>query len=342
MFKLKMSGTKGFIISFAAMAVVVLFVMWLNFERLSCIRKMKIEFQRFQESVVEAGYDISYSDLKFSKSSLFGVMTLKDLRLNNLNANDYIEYYAEEVKINPGFFSVNKIKLDFSGEQKLTIGEEEHTVYLPQLSIMFGFDQAIGLKSINLIGKDLEIENIIKIGEVKLASQRMSPQQISYVSPFLENHLELKNIEITNNDDWPVAKKIERIYLHANIVGALIAHNSYKDSIMSWLGTGGMIDIKKLIINWDYFIMVAKGDIYFNENLDPNLHLNTSSKGLMDFLDNLQNFELLDSKGIFVAKILLNNKAFKLKEDDKYSTLTTPINVNKKEFSVENIAIKFF
>ena len=335
-------GTKGFFISFFIMAVIVVFGLWINFERAACIKNMKIEFQRFQDSIIDAGLDISYSDLQFSKSSIFGVMVIKDLRINNLKANNYIEYYAHQVKLNPSLFNIGKIKITFDGEQKLKQGEDSYNVFLSEFSILLGFCKYDGLKSISVIGKEIEIEDIIKIGSLKLASQKMSPQQINYLAPFFENHLELNDIEVTTTEPWPISKEVKRVYLNANIVGALKSHASYKDSIMQWLSSGGMIDIKKLNINWDNFVMVGKGDIYFNESMEPSLHLNTSSKGMLAFIDNLQGSDFLDSKGVFVAKILLGNKAFKLKEDDKYFTITTPINVNKNELTVENIAIKKF
>ena len=102
-----------------------------------------------------------------------------------------------------------------------------------------------------------------------------------------------------------------------------------------------MIDIKKLIVEWAPLTMVAHGDLYFNEKLAPVLHLNTSSKGLEETIDMLQD-NFLESKGVFVAKILLNNKSFKLNKDDKYYTVTTPININSNQILIENIPIKNF
>lgn len=50
----------------------------------------------------------------------------------------------------------------------------------------------------------------------------------------------------------------------------------------------------------------------------------------------------LERKGVFVAKILLNNKSFKLNPDDKYYTVTTPININSNQILIENIPLKTF
>ena len=58
-------------------------------------------------------------------------------------------------------------------------------------------------------------------------------------------------------------------------------------------------------------------------------------------MDMLQD-NFLERKGVFVAKILLNNKAFKLNPEDKYYTVTTEININSNQILIENIPLKTF
>ena len=48
----------------------------------------------------------------------------------------------------------------------------------------------------------------------------------------------------------------------------------------------------------------------------------------------------LESKGVFVAKILLNSKAFKMNRDDKFMTVTTPIDYKDGKLMIENIVVK--
>ena len=68
----------------------------------------------------------------------------------------------------------------------------------------------------------------------------------------------------------------------------------------------------------------------------------TSSKALLRLIDDLQKNGFLERKGVFVADILLKSKGFKLHEEDKHLTLTTPINYQDGKLSVENITVKNF
>ena len=83
-------------------------------------------------------------------------------------------------------------------------------------------------------------------------------------------------------------------------------------SLENWLQKGGFIDIPNLIIQWDPLTLVGRGNINFNENFAPRITFNTSSKGILRLLNDLQQRELLDSSSVFIANIMLKNKAYKL------------------------------
>ena len=61
---------------------------------------------------------------------------------------------------------------------------------------------------------------------------------------------------------------------------------------------------------------------------------------MLELLNDMQAKSYLDRKGVFVANILLNAKAFKLHNDDKYLTIATPITYRDNKLAVENITIK--
>ena len=62
----------------------------------------------------------------------------------------------------------------------------------------------------------------------------------------------------------------------------------------------------------------------------------------MSLIKDLQKNSFLDNKNVFVANILLSNKAFKLNPDDEELTISTPISYSDGKISVENLTIKDF
>lgn len=310
-------------------------------QRTWSLNLVKIEINKFQHSLLELGYDIAYDEASFGKFSPFSLLTFKNFKIYATNADDYFEWSTPELKINTGIFSPATLSISGSRNQEFQRGNQKYPAEFPVFKVDLKFDQEIGLKDITIEGVGLNIQGLATIGSLKLASQRMAPRQISEFTPFFENHVELENVVISEDIDFPLLKTIERVYLNANIIGVIGAQESYAKSFDAWLRLGGIIDIKKLIINWSPLILVGRGDLYFNDQLEPNLHLNTSSKAFIEQLDKLQD-SYLERKGVFVAKILLNNKKFKLNKDDKYYTVTTPININSNQILIENIPVKSF
>ena len=132
------------------------------------------------------------------------------------------------------------------------------------------------------------------------------------------------------------------IFIDADIMGKVSGSRSYRSAIYEWLEAGGFINLKYVSLNWKPLAMVGRGSLHFNEKLEPNLHLDTSSKGLLESMDSMLQYQWLESKGVFVSKILLGNKAFKLSPKDKYLTVTAPIDFKDRKFQIENITVAKF
>ena len=326
----------------ALIAAIITYVLyWVIVQRAFCLNLIKTEINKFQASLQEIGYDIAYEKADFSDLSPFSMVTFKNFKIYATNPDDYFEWSVPQLEINAGMFNAETVSVSTSRNQDFQKGNKRYPAEFPVFDIELKFDKEIGLKDITIEGVGLNIQGLATIDSLKIASQRMAPRQISDFTPFFENHIELKDITISEDIDFPLLKKIERIYANANIIGVISAQESYSKSFNAWLRLGGIIDIKKLIINWQPLILVGRGDLYFNDKLEPNLHLNTSSKAFVEVLDKLQD-NFLERKGVFVAKILLNNKSFKINKDDKYYTVTTPININSNQILIENIPVKTF
>lgn len=343
MFKLKIPSKlhlrTGTIFAFVAAFVLMLLSVWAFMQRSFGLNQINKEILKIQESLLSAGWDMAYDEANSSSFPLFAPVTFSNFKIYALDGSK--AWSTEELEIEAALFDCGHIKLNTSRNQTLTFNGKVYPAEIPVLDIDLFFDRELGLKEVNIEGIGWNVQDLITVDSFRLASQRMAPLNISELTPFFENHMEIKGAKISEQVDFPLRKKINRIYTNANIIGMMKAKPTYNETLAAWLRLGGVIDIKKLIVEWAPLTMVAHGDLYFNEKLEPVLHLNSSSKGLEETLDMLQD-NFLESKGVFVAKILLNNKAFKLNPDDKYYTVTTPININSNQILIENIPLKTF
>lgn len=319
--------------------VAVFWLISVFLQRTYSLNLVKTEINKIQESFLEIGWDMAYEEANTSAFSPFYLIKFKNFKIYSLDGKK--AWSIPEFKIDASLIDSSRIKLSTGREQQIDFNGKNYPAEIPVLKIEMSFDREVGLKEISLEGLGFNIQGLATIDSVKLASQRMAPRQISELTPFFENHIEFKGINISEDISFPLLKKIDRLYANANIIGIISNKETYSESIDAWLRLGGIIDIRKLIIDWQPLVMVARGDLYFNDKKEPNLHLNTSSKGLAETLDRLQD-SFLERKGIFVAKILLNNKSFKLNKEDRYYTVTTPININSNQMLIENIPVKKF
>lgn len=327
------------IASFVAAFVFVLLCIFAFVQRSFGLNLINKEILKIQESLLNAGWDMAYDKAETSSFPLFAPVKFSNFRIYALDGSK--EWKTEEFEIDMDLFDCGHIELKTAREQSFTFGGKIYPADIPVLNIDLTFDRELGLKSVDVGGTGWNIQDLVTVDSFRLASQRMAPLNISELTPFFENHIEIKGAKISEQIDFPLRKKINRIYTNANIVGMMSAKQTYNETLAAWMRLGGVIDIKKLIVEWAPLTLVAHGDLYFNDKSEPVLHLNTSSKGLEETMDMLQD-NFLERKGVFVAKILLNNKSFKLNPDDKYYTVTTPININSNQILIENIPLKTF
>ncbi len=312
---------------------------WLVLERNLAISVIKEEIIKFENSLLAMGYDIAYDNLSFSHLSPWQMLRIENLRIYSLDANHYAQWECAEFAVSSDIFNTRKIRFHLSQKQNLQIGTKKWEVSVPNSLVELNISKQNQIQEATLQAADVVIENLADIGSVKFALQRGNGHQINEKSPFMETLFELKDIHIDDYTAWPMNKHIDHVYLNANVIGEIEEQNIFSEALYNWIEKEGFIDIQKLIINWKPLVMVAKGDLFFNENLVPDVTLNTSSMALTDTLEKMNQNGWLEDKGVFVVKILLNNKSFKKNSTDKYFTVTTPIKLNNKQILIENIPV---
>ncbi len=328
------------IAAFLTFAVTGYTLVWMGFERLEAIKNIRQEIVRLQSSLNEVGYDIAYEDLSFSSFNPFQIMSVKNFQLYSLYEGRHWVWLLPELSLRVGLFNSCKITVNLPAGQLLEKGADKYTLTMPEVSLEIRTDKENRLKQMVLLAKNIKISDVADIGELQIASRRMAPQQLSELAPFFENYIDVRNVTFNALFDYPQAQTIERLYLNADIIGTIYGGSTYKNDLENWKTLGGGIDVRRLVVNWGPLLLVARGDVFFDKQQVPYLHLRSSSKALNEFLDELLNKGWLESKGVFVAKILLNSKAFKMNRDDKFMTVTTPIDYKDGKLMIENIVVK--
>jgi hypothetical protein len=191
--------------------------------------------------------------------------------------------------------------------------------------------------------ENIDIKDFAKIEKIALLTQSNKPTEIeAFTTPSFINMFEINNVKINGLIDYPLSSNLKLLYAKANIMGKLIPEASILTSLESWLHNGGFIDVPNLIVQWEPLTLVGRGNINFNEKFATRINFNTSSKGLLTLLKGLQEREVLETSNVFIANIMLNNKAYKINPNDEEYTIVTPIGYADGKLTIENLPIKDF
>ncbi len=330
------------IVSFLIFAVIGYTLVWMGFERLDAIKTIRKEIVRLENSLTSVGYDLAYEDLDFSSFNPFQIMSVKNLQFYSRIEGQHAVWTLPELSLKTGLFNSRKITFNMPGAQLLELGEKKYSVSMPEVFWEFRLDDTDRLMQSIFLAKNVKISDFADIGEVQIASRRMAVQQVSDLAPFFENYIDVRNVTFNALLDYPLAQTIERLYVNADIIGTIYGADTYQNDWKNWKTLGGGIDIRRLVVNWGPLLLVARGDVGFDKQLHPEVNLRSSSKALSLFLDEMENKGFLPGKGVFVAKILLNSKAFKMNKDDKFMTVTAPIAYKDNKILLENVVLKDF
>lgn len=308
--------------------------------RSALINRFKTELTALQKYLNEFQLDIAYDNIKFNNILFHPLVEIDNLQLYNLRGAELWKLNLAKVTARSELLNINKLHLQSSEPISFSYGT--HTAHMTgDASLKLSADSKGRFDTLHLRLRDADIKDFAKIKEAGVDIRSLhAVQHEALIMPSLEAHFEIKDVKLNGLLKYPLTSDIKRIYAKAVLVGAIPLRDSFLLGAENWLQEGGFIDIPNLIVNWQPLLMVGRGTLNFNEELKPRLNLITSSKAMINLLEDLQDNKFLDRKGVFVTNILLNSKAFKLHEDDKYLTLTTPISYRDSKLAVENITVK--
>lgn len=312
-----------------------LLVLNFSLQRSLMVKVLKAEILTLQSNLNEFGYDLAYDNLKINGRFPLPVLKVENLQIYPLTSNGTFGLQIPHLELHAHFWQPYKFDIKIADQQAMMVNNQTYNYKLGPSDLSFELNDLGDFNKIKLNFSELDIKDFAKINILTYNGQTNSANSF-------ENQLDVQDITLNGLLDYPLAQKINRLYLHANLSGKIQQQDNFRRSLNDWLQQSGNLNIESLVINWPPFALVGRGELSFNEELTPRLHLETSSKAMINFMDELDAKNWLESKGVFVAKVLLTNKSYLLKETDKYLTVTTPIDYRDNRLAIEKITVKTF
>ena len=316
------------LVSFA----VCLWLMIIFFSRSYAIGTLKDQFEELEKNLQSMGYDFAYDDLHFYSFSPWQIMRAKNFRIYSLDDKDFVQWTIEELNVDVGLFNNKAVDIYLGSQQNIQINRKVWRIFLPGADVKLRVKNDAA-KEVNLAIKDIQVENFCTINMLSL---HLKHQKM----PYLSFSLDVQGVNIDDMTGWPLNKSISHIYLDSYVDGDWDSDSLLSEAFYDWVDKGGKIAVQKAILNWKPLIMVANGNITFNEEAEPVVSLNTASLAMLETLDRLNENKYISNKGAFVVKILLGNKAVQQNVTDKYKTVVTPLKISKDGVVLENIKIR--
>ena len=306
------------------------------------IKQIKANISQTISYLNEFGLDVAYDNIEFNSMMFYPLVKIENLKFYSVTSlNDWAIKF-KTVKAYPNLIGTQRIRFTPTDGGTFTFNEfssdmTSEETFLDIITKKSKFDELI------FHTENINIKDFAKIEKaVFLIKSENTPEVASFTTPSYTSMFEVNNVKINGLVDYPLSSNLKLIYAKANIMGKIIPDELAKVSLENWILHGGLIDVPNIILQWEPLTLVGRGDISFSENFSPRIYFNTSSKGLLTLLKDLQKREVLDSSNVFIANIMLKNKAYKINDDDEELTISTPIGYADKILTIENLPLKDF
>ena len=307
------------------------------------IKQVRWQMQQTFSKLNELGLDIAYDNIKFNSMFFSPLVKIDNFQIYNIKGLNSWSVKFNVVKAYPNIFGTPKIRFESSDGGLFSLNDFSATM-ISQQTFLDISNQNNKLDELVFHAENIDIKNFAKIEKIAflLQSTKQNTTNQAMIIPSYESFFEVNSVDINGLVNYPLSSKLKLLYAKTNILGNLPDDDYLLTSLETWLKEGGFIEVPNLIVQWEPLTLVGRGTINFNEVFSPRIDFNTSSKGLLRLIKDLQENEFLDSKNVFVANIMLSNKAFKMNPDDTELTISTPISYADKKITIENLTIKDF
>lgn len=321
------------LVTFGAVFLVMIVIIWMLMARAYGLKLIKNNFSQLVNALNQKGYDIAYDDIDFSSISPFHMMQIQNFKLYHVDdKGKRWEWNVPEVTLNANLLNYKGISVYFSPEQSLVFNQDKFNFKVGEINLSTYFRKD-GLYSLLFNAGNIDFENGIKIKNIKAAMQQNDDETY-------DAKIDIRHVELLEGKSWNMSTALEEIYVEMSTTKKFSSNGSFYDSLLTWQKDGGRFEVQRTIVNWAPLVLVGKGKIAFNGQLEPSISLMTTSKGAAQTLDNLGNAQIFDSKNVFVAKILLSTKQKEWEaQGNKEGTFSLPISYSDGQFKIENISM---
>ncbi len=327
---------------FAFVVVLFIGVLFTNafLQRKFLISHIKKQIAYSIDALNQFGWDIAYDNISFNAFPLLSLGEMSNVKIYNRYKRT--SWNIEKIDFDNSILNAQKIYFDISGKQFLTYENKVHKISADNLELFIEVENNSIIRSISLKMLNFSLADWFDIDEIVFLAHHIPSENTEFQIPYFKSAIELTDIKLNGLLNYPLSQTIRKIYLNSDIIGKISFSKNFRSNLREWMAKDGHIKINDFNINWSPLLLVGKGNLYLNENFEPILQLNTTSKALSVLIDDLERLNWLDSKGVFVTKILLATKSYKSNETDKYLTVTTPISLRDDALLIEKIAVKKF
>lgn len=307
------------------------------------IKNIRWNLSKSISQLNEIGLDISYDNISFNSLFFFPTAEIDNFQIYNLKGNTHASLKLNKIKVYSGILFPSSIQFKSVSGGEFTLNNNKYQLSSDETFLELNtknskFDELV-IHAENVLLKDFA--DIKKVAFLLEATNHKN-ENAAVALPEYKSFFEIKDVKINGLVNYPLTSELKSLYIKSEILGKFPSEQHFLTSLETWLKNGGYIEVPNLVVQWAPLTLVGRGDIHFNEKFSPFIKFNTSSKGLLRLLEDLRKNEFLDSKNVFVANIVLSNKAIKIKPDDKEFTISTPIYYSDKILKIEEMVIKDF
>ena len=323
----------GIVLIAAALSFFVTFgVITAFLSRNYAVGMLKNQFEELEKNLQSIGYDYAYDDLQFYSFSPWQIMRAKNFKIYSLDDKDFWQWTVEDLNIDVGLWDNGSVDVFLGSRQSIQRDKKQWMIYVPKIDTHIRLKNG-SFKEFSLSTTDVYIKNLMSLDSLMMQIKHQK-------APYITVKADAKGIVIDDITGWPLNKKVDHLYLDMYQQGIWDKDILFSEAFYDWADKGGRLVVQKGILNWKPLIMVANGNIAFNEKADATVSLNTASLGLSETVEKLHDNGFISNKGAFVVKILLNNKEAQQSVSDKYKMVVSPLKFTKDGIFLENIKIK--
>ena len=337
LFTLKIGAILSFVFSF----VLVFSCLYVTAQSGIMVKKIRKSLPEIITSLNEVGVDLAYDNIKFNPVAFFPLMKIDNPQLYSLDERQYWNLQFDNIKIYTNLLGSPQLQIKFADHGAFSHG---NTLYeTTSGKTILRIDDLLSQPEFLIRSEKFNIKNLALFNNITFWLKPSNlTEQTAKGLPFYQSLLEINNVTINGMVNYPLSSYIKNISAKADIIGKFSFDDDLLTSAESWVKNGGFMDVPQLIVQWAPLTLVGRGNVHLNGNLQPTINFNTSSKGLLKLIKSLQEISFINSSNVYVANILLSNKAFRLNPEDEELTITTPISYSDGKISIENLVIKDF